>query len=263
MSAEENGLRLALTQLGWTLGVGLCCWTLFAQAWLRRVVLVYPESLLLVAALLLLLGVTADIGWSSCGGFANSRAGKKSTSFAMPWQLKRAGVLGLNRRITRLMLPLNPRARYPLVDDKSITKSVCAEHGIPTPAMFALIDRYGLIRDVLRAVAGHPEFVVKPARGAGGRRRAGHRRTRRRSEVGGRRSGVSQRRQGLSRTSRTRRRGEAETRGRERRASLSLPTSDLRPPTSVSCNPQSPTATLSRSRRAKRSTWPDLRITCG
>lgn len=88
---------------------------------------------------------------------------------AAPWRLMRAGVLGINRRNAELCLPLNPRHRYPLVDDKVLTKSLCREHGIPVPETFAIVDRIRLVRDLDRLVANRPEFVVKPARGAGGR----------------------------------------------------------------------------------------------
>ena len=88
---------------------------------------------------------------------------------ATPRRLSRAGVLGLNRRNTELCLPLNPRGRYPLVDDKAITKALCQEHQIPVPETYALVDRFGMVRDLERLVAGHPDFAVKPARGAGGR----------------------------------------------------------------------------------------------
>jgi hypothetical protein len=56
VSAEENGLKTALVHLGWTLFVGACCWALFSRPALARLILAFPESLLLVAAMLLLLG---------------------------------------------------------------------------------------------------------------------------------------------------------------------------------------------------------------
>lgn len=88
---------------------------------------------------------------------------------AMPWRLRRAGVLGINQRNTHLTLPLNPRRRYPLVDDKALTKELCQQHGIPVPALYAVIERFGAVKHLDRLAADRPEFVIKPARGAGGR----------------------------------------------------------------------------------------------
>ena len=88
---------------------------------------------------------------------------------ASPRALRLAGVLGINRRNTELTLPLNVRARYPLVDDKVITKALCREHGIPVPDTYAVVDRFGTVKHVGDLVADRSEFVIKPARGAGGR----------------------------------------------------------------------------------------------
>lgn len=89
--------------------------------------------------------------------------------WAWPWELRRAGILGINRRNVDLVLRLNARSSYPLVDDKALTKEICKAQGIPVPETYALMDRFGDIRAFPEIVRDHGEFVIKPARGAGGR----------------------------------------------------------------------------------------------
>ena len=85
-------------------------------------------------------------------------------------RLRRVGreVLGLNRRNQVFMAHLNPPTLVALVDHKSHTKEVLAEHGLPVPET---LGRYAHQRDLARLarnVAQHDSFVLKPARGAGG-----------------------------------------------------------------------------------------------
>ncbi len=82
--------------------------------------------------------------------------------------LRRAGVLGLNRRNARYLLPANDRARYPLVDDKLATKRLCSEAGIPVPRLYAVAREHHEVRDLPERLAGRGSFVLKPARGAMG-----------------------------------------------------------------------------------------------
>lgn len=89
--------------------------------------------------------------------------------FATPAELGRAGVLSMNHRNADLILPLNERRRYPRVDDKTRTKKICAERGIPTPEVFAVFERQGDLKGFPEVVVGRPDFVIKPAKGAGGR----------------------------------------------------------------------------------------------
>ncbi len=63
--------------------------------------------------------------------------------WAWPWELKRCGVLGINARNLEMLLELNPRALHRLVDDKAATKEVCRLHAIPTPATYAIVERFG------------------------------------------------------------------------------------------------------------------------
>jgi alpha-L-glutamate ligase-like protein len=89
--------------------------------------------------------------------------------WARPHELAACGILGINRRNLELMSPLNPRRLYPRVDDKALTKAICEAHGVSVPTTYAIIDRFGDVRHFPGAAADRPEFVIKPARGAGGR----------------------------------------------------------------------------------------------
>ena len=79
-----------------------------------------------------------------------------------------AGVLGLNERNAEFIMRLNPRRLYPRVDDKSLTKRLALEAGMPVPDLYGLIDNQGDVRRFARIVADHDSFVVKPAEGSGG-----------------------------------------------------------------------------------------------
>jgi alpha-L-glutamate ligase-like protein len=86
-----------------------------------------------------------------------------------PLELERAGVLGINRRNLAFVQASNPRALYPRVDDKTITKDFCHIHNIPVPETYAVIRRSGDVRQFEKLIGDRSEFVVKPASGAAGR----------------------------------------------------------------------------------------------
>lgn len=86
-----------------------------------------------------------------------------------PSQLRQHHVLGLNARNIHFLLEWNPRSFYPVLDDKVLTKGVCESHGVPVPETLLIIERAGDLRRMLGRLGEHPEFVIKPARGAGGR----------------------------------------------------------------------------------------------
>ncbi|MCX5684872.1 MAG: alpha-L-glutamate ligase-like protein, partial [Planctomycetota bacterium] len=95
---------------------------------------------------------------------------RSTTRFwAWPWELARAGVLGINCRNAAHVLPMNPRSNYPRVDDKLLTKEICEVRGIPVPATYAAIERHGDIRNFLDLAGRRQEFVIKPASGSAGR----------------------------------------------------------------------------------------------
>jgi alpha-L-glutamate ligase-like protein len=88
---------------------------------------------------------------------------------ALPYQLDEGGVLGINHRNLLFIQEQNPRALYPRVDDKTVTKAICHAHGIPVPETFCVVRRYGDVKRFLELIGDRSEFVVKPASGAGGR----------------------------------------------------------------------------------------------
>lgn len=79
-----------------------------------------------------------------------------------------SNVLGMNRRNAEYIMRWNPRASFPLVDDKIITKQLAKKHEIPTPPVFNIIEHPVRTADMRGILEEHREFVVKPARGAGG-----------------------------------------------------------------------------------------------
>ncbi len=81
---------------------------------------------------------------------------------------KKYGLLGINRRNACYTLARNPRALYPLVDDKLKTKELLEAHQLPTPELYFPIRRNYELR-LLREIKFLKEFVIKPARGAEGR----------------------------------------------------------------------------------------------
>jgi alpha-L-glutamate ligase-like protein len=87
---------------------------------------------------------------------------------AIARSLRARGVLGLNGRNGDFMLPNNPRSRYPLVDDKVLTKKLAREHGVAVPELYGVIEIPRQIRGLHAVVERHHEFVVKPACGSGG-----------------------------------------------------------------------------------------------
>lgn len=89
--------------------------------------------------------------------------------WAWPSELRRSGILGLNRRNADYVLPCNPRGHYPRVDNKLITKQICQSQDIPVPETYAVISRQGAVRRVFELIDDRREFVVKPTRGSAGR----------------------------------------------------------------------------------------------
>lgn len=83
-------------------------------------------------------------------------------------RLAARGVLGINARNARFISPHNPRRLFPLVDDKLKSKELCARHGIPSPALYGVIDAHGDLRSLRKTLEPYKEFVIKPVRGAMG-----------------------------------------------------------------------------------------------
>jgi len=82
--------------------------------------------------------------------------------------LRDAGILGMNRRNAEYIMQYNRRSAFPLVDDKLLTKRLAEENSIPTPPLYHVIEYHGDIAGLKKALGDQRDFVVKPARGAGG-----------------------------------------------------------------------------------------------
>jgi len=79
------------------------------------------------------------------------------------------GVLTINKRNADYMLRYNPRGLYPLVDDKLLTKRLAVQHGIAVPELYGVVEVERQVREMPQLLARHPDFVVKPAHGSGGK----------------------------------------------------------------------------------------------
>lgn len=83
-------------------------------------------------------------------------------------QLHKEGVLSINRRNSDYVLRYNRRKLYPLVDDKLKTKRLALNASIAVPALYELIDTEHQIKKIDQLLSPYSDFVIKPARGAGG-----------------------------------------------------------------------------------------------
>lgn len=86
-----------------------------------------------------------------------------------PWQLASHGVLGINCRNRDFISRYNDRSRYPLVDNKLKTKQLAERHNITTPKLLFVVNTQYEIRAVEQQLKNHRQFVLKPAKGSGGK----------------------------------------------------------------------------------------------
>ncbi len=78
-------------------------------------------------------------------------------------------LLSMNRRNVEYVYPYNPRRYFLLADDKVLAKEWLCGLGVPVPATYLLIEAFGEIGLALGVLRRFDRFVVKPARGSGGR----------------------------------------------------------------------------------------------
>lgn len=83
-------------------------------------------------------------------------------------RLRERGVLSINRRNSDYVLRYNQRKLYPLVDDKLKTKRLALQAGIAVPPLYELIETEHHVRKLEELLQPYSNFVIKPARGAGG-----------------------------------------------------------------------------------------------
>ncbi len=84
-------------------------------------------------------------------------------------RLQKLGILGMNRRNAACILDHNPRALFPIVDDKLRMRDLCVKIGVPTPAIYAVVAVHSLLRRLPKLLGERGDFVIKPNRGSAGR----------------------------------------------------------------------------------------------
>ena len=88
--------------------------------------------------------------------------------FASIKNLKRSGVLGINRRNASYVMAHNPRRLYPLVDNKVRTKQLAIKHDLPVPELYGVISTQHDAAHLTTFLEDKESFVIKPASGSGG-----------------------------------------------------------------------------------------------
>lgn len=89
--------------------------------------------------------------------------------FASPKKLHAKGVMGMNKRNGAYIGRYNDRSKYPLVDDKLKTKIIAQAHGATVPKLIGVIAQQAEVKRIHEMVKHWPGFVIKPARGSGGK----------------------------------------------------------------------------------------------
>ena len=89
--------------------------------------------------------------------------------FASPFKLKSKGIMGMNQRNSGYIGRYNPRKLYPLVDNKLKTKIIASEANVTTPALLGVISMQAEVEGVESHIKDTPGFVIKPAKGSGGK----------------------------------------------------------------------------------------------
>lgn len=83
-------------------------------------------------------------------------------------ELKALGILGINNRVGRYILPHNKRSSYPMVDNKVLTAERAAAWNIPTPENYFVVQNYGSLKNLGHNLRNLSSFVIKPANGSQG-----------------------------------------------------------------------------------------------
>lgn len=83
-------------------------------------------------------------------------------------KLKEKGIVSINQRNADYVLKYNDRKKYPIVDNKVLTKQLAQEAGIATPELYALIESEHDIINLEEKLAPYQDYAIKPAHGVGG-----------------------------------------------------------------------------------------------
>lgn len=89
--------------------------------------------------------------------------------FRTPQELRAMGVVGINMRNARFLLPNNPRRLYQNVDNKLRTKALAEERGLAVPQTYLVVESPADVSSMEKKLARYDSFVMKPARGSGGK----------------------------------------------------------------------------------------------
>ena len=84
-------------------------------------------------------------------------------------RLRDLGMLGMNCRNVDFINRYNERRLFPLVDNKLQTKLLAQEYDIPTPALRFVVSEQHEISHIERQLVDMDSFVLKPAKGSGGK----------------------------------------------------------------------------------------------
>ncbi|GED22482.1 alpha-L-glutamate ligase-like protein [Halomonas halmophila] len=90
-------------------------------------------------------------------------------NWTTPGKLRAKGIIGMNRRNIHYIGRYNDRRLYPLVDDKLQTKLLAQRYNITTPALIGTVSTQFGVKHMRRILDGHSGFVIKPAKGSGGK----------------------------------------------------------------------------------------------
>ncbi|WP_373332807.1 alpha-L-glutamate ligase-like protein [Vibrio porteresiae] len=91
------------------------------------------------------------------------------SEYTSPFKLRRKGIMGMNQRNHSYIGRYNDRSKYPLVDDKLKTKLIAQRAGATVPKLIGVISNQGDVKNIHSMVTDWPGFVIKPARGSGGK----------------------------------------------------------------------------------------------
>jgi alpha-L-glutamate ligase-like protein len=75
----------------------------------------------------------------------------------------------MNHRNAACIQDLNPRALFPLVDDKLRLCGLCRRIGVPTPEIYTEISYHSMLRHLTKYLRDRDDFVIKPNCGSAGR----------------------------------------------------------------------------------------------
>ena len=88
------------------------------------------------------------------------------TSFS---NLRHNGVIGMNYRNIELIGRYNSRNKYPLVDNKLVTKQIAKEAGIAITELYDTVTLQSQVKDLESILEPYTSFVIKPNQGSGGK----------------------------------------------------------------------------------------------